>query len=183
MALLPALLTLAAPGAASADEKEWVVALSPGFAVTRLGDRTAWGGGAGLDLLYGVTDALSLRLTGAYAAHSLPVVEKTDSMPGLPGGLVTAFHAGAGVSYAVDIVRLVPYFDLSIGVLGLRQPTDKGEQSGYDFGVEIGVGADYLINRRLAVGFVVRYHAYLTALSDIPVYLYAGPRLALHFGG
>ena len=49
--------------------------------------------------------------------------------------------------------------------------------------VEIGLGVDYLLTRRIALGFVVRYHAYLTALTQIPVYLYAGPRLALHFGG
>lgn len=182
-ALLAAALLGAAAGPASADEKEFTLALQPGFAVARLGDRNAWGGGGGLDLLYGITDALSLRLTGAYSAHSLAAVDKTDSTPALPGGLVTAFHAGAGVSYAVDIVRLVPYFDLSIGLLGMRQPTDKGDKTGYDFGVEIGVGADYLINRRVAVGFVVRYHAYLTAITDIPVYLYAGPRVAFRFGG
>ena len=96
---------------------------------------------------------------------------------------VTAYHAGAGITYAVDILRLVPYFDVSVGLLGLVQPTDKGPKPTFDFGVEIGLGVDYLINRRVAVGFVVRYHAYLTSITQIPVYMYAGPRVAIHWGG
>ena len=179
--------TLAAPRGAYAEEKELVLSLQPGFAVARVGDRTAWGGGGGLDVQYGITDSLWLRVTGAYSAHNLPALDKTATSAALPGGLLSAFHAGAGVTYAIDIVRLVPFFDLSIGLLGMRQPiaaaSGTTSKTGYDFGVEIGVGADYLINRRLSVGFVVRYHAYLTAIADIPIYLYAGPRLAVHFGG
>jgi hypothetical protein len=180
-----------APGRAAADEKEFLLALQPGFAFAKVGDRTAWGGGGGLDLAYGVTDALAVRLTGAYSGHALGAGDK--NVP--PGGLLTAFHAGAGVTYAVDIVRLVPFFDLSVGLLGMTLPALKGQKTCggstanadgtalcLDFGVEIGVGADYLINRHVAIGFVVRYHAFVTSITDIPVYLYAGPRLAFRFG-
>jgi len=143
--------------------------------------------------MYGLTDALSLRLTGAYSRHDLPAGDK-----GVPGGALTAFHAGVGVSYAIDIVRLVPYFDLSVGLLGMTAPPLGPGKPAFAsssgcatpdvstllcFGVEIGLGVDYLLTRRVALGVVVRYHAFVSNLNDIPIYLYAGPRVAIHFGG
>ena len=74
LALLACLLVPS--GRAAADEKEFVLALAPGFAFAKVGDRTAWGGGGGLDVNYGITDALSLRLTGAVTGHSLPAGDK-----------------------------------------------------------------------------------------------------------
>lgn len=173
-----ALLVLAPAGPAAADEKEFLVALQPGFAFVKVGDRTAWGGGGGLDVAYGITDAFWLRLTGAYSAHSLPAGDKNN-----PGGQLSAWHAGAGVTYQVDIVRLVPFFDLAVGLLGLSQPGPRGNTTSNDFGLEIGVGAEYLIDRHVALGFVARYHAYLTNINNIPVYFYAGPRVSFRFGG
>lgn len=169
---------------ARAGEKEWILALQPGFAFVKIDDRIAWGGGGGIDASYGVTDNLAVRVTGAVTEHLLdPKRDPTTMKLTAPGGPVTAYHAGAGITYAVDILRLVPYFDVSVGLLGLVQPTDKGPKPTFDFGVEIGLGVDYLINRRVAVGFVVRYHAYLTSITQIPVYMYAGPRVAIHWGG
>lgn len=173
-----AVLLCAVGGSAAADEKEFILALDPAFGFVVDGDRHAWGGGTGLDLSYGVTDALAVRATGAFTAHNLPATKD------LVGGLLTAWHAGVGITYAVDATRLVPYFDLAVGLLGRTEPVKGGgNKAGYDFGAEIGIGVDYLITRRWAVGFVVRYHAYLTNITQLPVYLYAGPRIAIHFGG
>lgn len=190
-----ALVLVAAPGwDALAGEKEFMLALHPAFALARVSsggggnEVSAWGGGAALDASYGINDAVALRVTGAFTAHALDA-SALSRMGGCPRGgdcssALYAYHAGAGISYAVDVLRLVPYFDLALGVLGSSYTDREGNpvhQVG--FGVEIGIGADYLVSRLLSVGFVVRYHAYLTAIDRIPVYLYAGPRVALHFGG
>jgi hypothetical protein len=167
---------------ARAGEKEWQLALTPAFAMAQAGDGNggtvnAWGGGAGLDVAYGLNDAIAVRLTGAYSAHAL------DASAGGPAGVLSAFHAGAGITYAIDVLRLVPYFDLGVGLLGSLRPSAHGTDAIYGFGVEIGLGLDYLATRLVSVGFVVRYHAYLTDIQHIPNYLYAGPRIAFHFGG
>ena len=171
-------LVIAFGGVALADEKEVIVAVEPAFALMHVNSSTAWGGGAGLDLSYGVTDAVAIRATGAFTGHSL------EATTGGPAGTLLAWHAGLGLTYTIDIVRVVPYIDFAVGVMGTERPAPAGATvTNNQLGVEIGVGVDYLISRRWAVGVVVRYHAFLTALSDIPVYFYAGPRIAMHFGG
>lgn len=173
-------VALARPGLA--DEKEFVLSLQPGFSMIHIGDQTAWGGGGGLDLSYGVTDAFAVRVTGAFSAQQIDALTMNNTVVN-PAGTVLAYHAGVGVTYIVDILRVVPFIDFSLGLLGTRRPTATGDQWSNEFGIEIGIGVDYLITRRIAIGAVVRYHAFLTALATIPVYLYAGPRIAFHFGG
>jgi outer membrane protein W len=172
---LLAALALASP--ARADEREWILSLQPAAALLHLGGETAWGGGAGLDLSYGFTDALAVRVTGAATAHALGATMND------PGGTVLAYNAGAGLTYTIDILRLVPYVDFAIGLVGTTREVNGERRTSNQLGMELGLGVDYLVSRRWAVGFVVRYHAYLTALSELPVYLYFGPRIALHFGG
>lgn len=170
------LSAIAAPSA-RADEREFILALQPAFSLVHVGAQTVYGGGGGIDLSYGITDAVAVRATGAFTGHAI------DATRSAPSGTMTAWHAGAGITYTIDILRLVPYFDLSIGILGTRRPSSGGaSESRNDLGLEVGIGLDYLITRRVAVGVVVRYHALLTALSTIPVWLYAGPRVAIHFG-
>jgi hypothetical protein len=174
--LLPLAASLWAAGA-RADEKEWIFAIQPAAAVMHVNGATTWGGGGGLDLSYGITDALAVRVTGAVSGHLLAAT-KDD-----PGGPLLAYHAGAGLTYVVDVIRLVPYAEFSLGVLGTARELNGTWTSSNKFGIELGLGADYVINRRVSVGLVVRYHAYLTALQDIPIYVYFGPRIAIHFGG
>ena len=45
----------------------------------------------------------------------------------------------------------------------------------------LGFQLHYLIKRYLAAGFVVRYHAVLTAIDKVPVYLYVGPEVTFRF--
>ena len=162
---------------AVADEKEIILSASPDFAFIHLDGHTAWGGGGAVDVSYGLTDALAVRATGAFTAHG---IGRTDVAP---AGSVLAYHAGVGVTYAIDIVRVVPSLDFSLGLLGVRRPTSYGDQYTNQFGVEIGLGVDYLLSRRIAIGVVARYHAFLTAITELPAYFYAGPRVSFHFGG
>jgi hypothetical protein len=175
--VLVALLVPLLVGSARADEKEFLLAIQPQAAMLRIGDQNAWGGGGAIDLNYGITDALAVRVTGAATVHAVPMT-MTD-----PGGTLLAYHAGAGFTYTIDILRLVPYVDFDIGLLGTSRVVNGERQTENHLGMELGVGVDYLINRRYSVGIVARYHAYLTALSEIPVYLYFGPRFAIRFGG
>ena len=49
------------------------------------------------------------------------------------------------------------------------------------FGVGVGFNLDYLLTRHVALGVVVRYHAFLTDITRIPVYLFVGPRVTFRF--
>ena len=93
------------------------------------------------------------------------------------------YYAGGGLTYTIDILRLVPYVDFSLGLLGTTREVNGERRTRNDLGVELGLGVDYLVNRTVSIGLVVRYHAMVTALSELPVYLFFGPRVAFHFGG
>jgi hypothetical protein len=171
-----------APGRARADFKEWSLAVMPAYSLAYVDTRTASGGGAGLDVGFGVTESLTLHASGFVSWHSLPAVPM-----GMPGGPMTAFAAMVGVSYALDVIQLVPAFDVSVGALGVRGGNDFGGTSvvapSTAFGVALGVTLDYALTRRVSVGLAVRYHALITDLTRIPVYLFVGPRVVFRFGG
>ena len=96
-----------------------------------------------------------------------------------------------GLNYSLDVIRLVPSFDLQLGLLGLRgnaafADTAKSNTvvaSSTAFGIGVGFSLDYLLTRHWAIGLVVRYHAFLTDMTRIPVYLFVGPRVTFRFGG
>jgi hypothetical protein len=187
-ALALACALAAAP--AAADEKEWVLAVHGGASLLHVadpdrsnGDRSAWGGGGGLDVSYGVTDALALRATGTFTGQAIGAELDDMGRTVAPEGAALTWFAGLGLTYTIDILRVVPYLEFAVGALGRRVPTLTGDPWTYDAAVQIGLGLDYLINRRVAVGLLVRYYAALTAIQTLPVYLYFGPRVAIHFGG
>ena len=163
---------------AAAEQRELQLGLQPVYGITYIDKRSPSGGGGNLQLSYGITDAVGLQLNGGLTAH--PLDEDKDNM--LPGGLLLTWNASLGVVYALDIVRIVPYFEASIGVLGVTTRTAAGVTTSLNAGAEIGLGGDYMLNRRWAVGVALRYHAFLTDLGRIPLYLTVGPRVVLRFG-
>jgi hypothetical protein len=106
-------------------------------------------------------------------------------------GTIGEFMGMVGINYSLDVIRLVPSFDLNIGLLGLRgsaafQDTAHSNTvvaTSNAFGVGVGFNLDYLLTRHWSVGLVVRYHAFLTDITRIPVYLFVGPRVTFRFGG
>jgi hypothetical protein len=182
LALLVATLV---PAAARADYKDWTVALWPGYAITYVDTRAPSGGGGGAEVGFGVTDALTLKASGFVSWHPVDVTKTTNA------GTIGEFSAMVGVNYSLDVIRLVPSFDLQVGVLGLRgdaafRDTAKSNTvvpSSTAFGVGVGLSLDYLLTRRIALGIVVRYHAFLTDITRIPVYLFVGPRVTIRFPG
>lgn len=175
---------------AQAEQREFTLGLQPQYGLTYLDNRQASGGGGSLHLAYGITDAVGVQLLAGATGHPLSPIEPEDpSAKADPGGQLVSWHASAGIVYALDVVRIVPFFEANIGVLGLYRSTNpSGNQKSptiehaLNVGASLGLGADYLITRRWSVGVAIRYHAFLTDLARIPIYLTVGPRVSLRFG-
>jgi|GEM_PF-2257942 len=170
------------PTSAHSDEKEWSIAVTPSYAVAYADGRTGHGGGFALDLGYGVSDSLSLHVLGVMSWHAL------DSSRVAPSGVVGGWAAMAGLTYTLDVIRLVPSFTVALGALGVYPGADYAGSPSVlkpitGFGVGLGFALDYLISRHVAVGVEVRYQTALTDLDRLPMYLYCGPRVLFRFGG
>jgi hypothetical protein len=165
-------------GRARGEQRELQLGLQPVYGITYLDQSSPSGGGANMQIAYGITDAVAVQVHGGLTAHPLDA----DMMKMTPAGLLLTWHASAGVMYALDIVRVVPYFEASLGVLGTTTYLGGGAKTAVSLGAEVGLGGDYMISRRWAVGVALRYHALLTNLAQLPMYLTVGPRVVLRFG-
>jgi hypothetical protein len=168
---------------ARADYKDWTLSAFPAYAVTYVDTRAPSGAGGGLEVGFGITESLTLKASGFLSWHPVGETKMTA------GGTISEFAGMVGINYSLDVIRLVPSFDLNVGVLGLRgDPGFKDNaksnavaESSTAFGVGLGFNLDYLLTRHWALGLVVRYHAFLTDLTRIPVYLFVGPRVTYKF--
>lgn len=177
------------PRDARAESRELSMGVQPVYGLTYMDDRSPSGGGGNLHIAYGITDAVGVQLHGGATVHPLAAITDEKTMNTDPGGTLLTWQASAGIVYALDVVRIVPFFEASLGVLGVWTQTDPAPgkknptvESTVQASASLGLGGDYLISRRLAVGVAVRYHAVLTDLGRIPIYLTVGPRLLLRFG-
>ena len=179
-AILSSLLLVVAANEARAEQRELSIGLQPAYGLTYVDQRKPSGGGGFMHLAYGITDALGIQISGGATAHPMAALE--DEMDPLPAGLLVTWQASAGIVYSLDIVRIVPFFEAGIGVLGAITITDAGKEQTLGASASLGLGADYLITRRVALGVVIRYHMLLSDLESIPIYLTVGPRFVLRFG-
>jgi hypothetical protein len=185
MALVASAVTMVAPATARAEKKEWSFSAMGAYALTDVDSRSLSGGGGGLEVGYGVTESLTLQATGFSSWHPAAATKMTAK------GTIGEFAGMLGLNYALDVIRLVPSFDASIGVLGIRGDAAFSTSAKANavvpastaFGVGLGFNLDYLITRHIAVGIIVRYHAFLTDVTRIPVYLFVGPRVTFRIGG
>lgn len=183
-ALLLAIVTLW-PVAARADFKEWTISAWPAYAITYVDSRAPSGVGGGAEVGFGITEALTLEASGFMSWHPVGATMTTAA------GTIGEFSAMVGLNYSLDVIRLVPSFDVAIGVLGIRGSAGFADDarsnqvvtSSTAFGVGVGFNLDYLVTRHVAVGLTVRYHAFLTDITRIPVYLWVGPRVTMRWGG
>ena len=168
--LLP--LMLLPRSADAAPEGEWVVGLAPSYAFVVLEDQLEPdGGGAGLYLQYGITDAFSLLVTGLWTGHD---IEETDSHT---GGLYSVTSVAGGISYTLDMGRLRPAIDMGVGFLHHK----FGDQESTSMAILVGIAADYRLLPWLSVGAAFHYHAFWASPAQYPVYFDAGPRFGVHF--
>jgi len=150
------LLALAVPmllgrAAAAAGEKEWQVSLRAGAATVSVDGRKPWGVAGGLDLEFGLTDSWAIRASIAASRHS---VDKTDEMDMRPAGTIYTDAALIGVTYTFDVLRLVPYADLQAGLIQLGGAVTTPQSL---LAMELGVGADYFLTRRVLAGLSFHY--------------------------
>ena len=178
-------------GVARADDiplpkpgRTWTLSVAPTYTVAIIDDRTAHGAGAAVDVGLAITDAFSVHAGADLSWH--PVGATKTELSGTLGG----FSAMLGFGYTLDVIRLVPSFDLALGVVGLRgDPGFANSAHAADvlkpitaLAVALGFNLDYRITRLVAVGVEVRYHIALTDASRLPMYLYTGPRVLLELG-
>ena len=102
----------------------------------------------GADL--GTTDAWAAHLSLGTGFHGVDA----DMKKMLPGGRVRASTALVGVTYTFDVLRLVPYIQTGIGVINFSGAVTN---PGLRLDAELGIGADYLLTRRWALGAVLQY--------------------------
>jgi hypothetical protein len=162
-------IALSAPprvSGAAAGEDEWQVSARLGLGDVDVDSRAPLGAVTGLDVEYGLTDAWAVRLSGSAGFH--PVDAR--AMDHAPGGQVRTSTALIGLTYTFDVLRLVPYAETGIGIINFAGAV-KSPGTGFD--AELGLGADYLLTRRWALGGVLQY-------QFTPMQLFGS---AMDFGG
>ncbi|HEY2902986.1 MAG TPA: outer membrane beta-barrel protein [Polyangia bacterium] len=145
------LVVLLAPAAArAAGEDEWQLSARLGIGDLHIDDRSPFGPVAAVEVERGFTDAWALRLMLSESAHSVDARMADHA----PGGWARVSSLLAGVTYTFDVLRLVPYAQLGAGFVrfdgAVKQP--RMELAG-----ELGLGADYWLTKRWAVGGVLQY--------------------------
>jgi len=173
LAALSFLGLVALPGRASAVNRgEWVVGLSPAYAFIVLSDQAEpKGGGTGIFVHYGLSDALALRFSGLWTGHNVEGTEESAA------GLYQVANLAAGLQYSFDLLSVTPSIEVGAGVLYLRY---RGE-SATNLGLQIGMSVDYWLLDWLGVGASFHYHSFISNPADYPVYFDAGPRVAIRW--
>jgi hypothetical protein len=147
--LAACLLGGAERAARAAGEDEWQASVRLGGANKNGSPTASWGLAGALDLEYGLTDSWSLRASAGTLSHPVPAVMDVS-----PAGSLRATTGLAGVTYTFDVLRLVPYLELG---LGLVYWSGVGIQDHATFAAEAGIGADYLLTPNWAIGGSAQY--------------------------
>jgi hypothetical protein len=137
-----ALAWLLPVSALAVGQGEASLSLGAGLAVAFEGQGRA-GAEAEFRVLRGLSDAWSARL-GLQAA----VIPSSGTAPA--GSLVSQ---AVGLTWAVDIAKLVPFLDLGLVVADVR---GRGYPASQRLGAHVGLGVDYLVSRRTVVSFLGR---------------------------
>jgi hypothetical protein len=140
---------LAAPVRA-AGANEWQLSLRAGIGVVNVGNNDPWGVAGGVDLEYGLTDAWALR--GSLEGSTRSV--SASKQAGTAAGAEHADAALVGVTYTIDVLRLVPYANLLFGVAQIGGPLAAPVTM---FASELGLGGDYYLTRQMRAGLSFQY--------------------------
>ncbi|MES1209429.1 MAG: hypothetical protein ABUS79_26115 [Pseudomonadota bacterium] len=135
---------------ARADEDDWQVAARAGIASIVVDGRNPFGARFGVDGQYGLNDAWAVRLTAVGSRHGV----SADAPHQLPGGTIYAYSVFGGLSYTLDVLRLLPSFEVGVGLLGIEGAVVKPRRA---VGMQASVAADYLVGPRWSIGGVAEY--------------------------
>jgi hypothetical protein len=176
MVALGMALMVATPAPALAAEGEGLAAVGAAFVTARADGRWAQGAGVSATGQYGLDDTWSLRAALSGSWH--PV--SADALR--PGGQIRALGFSAGVTYTLDVLRVVPFVTAGLAVQNLSGALRDARS---DLGVALGGGADYLLDRRWSLGLELAYRILPVAIAGkraafggTPQLLAAGLRLA-----
>jgi opacity protein-like surface antigen len=170
-------LASAARPAAAVGVEEWELAADARAVWVEADDRRPIGPGIGLQLQRGFTDAFAVRLALGVSRHDV------GSNGEQPGGAVTAASAFAGITYAIDVLRVVPFVELGVGLLDVSGAVSERR---HGLGFDLGLGAQYLVTRDWGLGATIRYQAFPVELGsasggDHPSVVALGLRVARLF--
>ena len=155
----------------AASEGEWEAGASAAAASLRDDGRWAPGLQLGLEGQRGLTELWSLRLG---VMGSLHAVDATAGAGGRPSGMARTAVASAGLVYALDVFRVVPFAELGASFWHL---TGRAAGSGAHAGYEASLGASYLLDPRWSLAAALRFqHAPIGGGS--PLILSVGLRLS-----
>jgi hypothetical protein len=142
----------ARPGqaAAAAGQDEWQLSMRAGLGDVDIDSRAPLGLVGGVDIEYGLNDAWAARFSASGGVH--PVDARAGDAA--PGGLVRTSILLLGMTYTFDVMRLVPYAEAGLGIINFGGAVVS---PGSAFSAEMGLGADYLITKRWALGGVGQY--------------------------
>jgi len=157
-----AAFALAVPSTAVAGSGEQALSVTTGFATFTDGEVRAHGGALGLDYEYRLSDAFSVRGSGAAGGYDAD-------------GIAFSGHGVVGLAYAFDVLKYVPFANVGVGALYVA---GDGIENGAHPLVEVGGGVDVLHSRRFSYGLVVRFE---TLLQDTS-YFTAATRLTWRWG-
>ena len=150
MAAFTAGLSCLAQRDARADEDDWQLSGRAGLASVVVDGRSPLGVGLGTDVQYGINDTFAARLSLSGGLQRV----STDMKKQLPGGSIWSYAAFAGFGYTMDVLRLLPTFEAGVGVLGVKGAVTRDHHA---LGVQLGIGADYLLTPRFSVGLTAQY--------------------------
>ncbi|MEO8211929.1 MAG: outer membrane beta-barrel protein [Myxococcales bacterium] len=135
---------------ARADADDWQLSAAAGIASLVVDGRDPLGMRLALDGQYGLDDAWAVRLTASGGRHGVT----SDMAKSLPGGEIYSYALFAGLAYSMDVLRLLPSFEVGLGILGATGAVTKAHRA---IGMQAAVGADYLLTPRWSVGGVAAY--------------------------
>jgi hypothetical protein len=144
---------LASAPALAAGESEWQIGLRAGPGNVSVDGRKSWGLATALEADYGLTDAWGVRGTLAGSFHPVDT-RMVENGPTLPGGTVRTMAALAGLTYQIDVLRLIPYAFFELGAIRFDGAILKARTV---FAAELGIGADYFLSRRWTTGVSFQY--------------------------
>ncbi len=151
---------------AGAFEHQHHLGVEGGVATISIAGKPTWsvGGGGGIHYAYGLNDAFNLMVEGAFC----PVALEEKPSPPNNNRPTMVENLGVGVSWVLDVTRWVPYF----GALATGMVLHGGNINGaiVTAGLTVAAGLDYMVTRKLGVGFAFRWQLPLSDLGDYPTY-------------
>lgn len=148
--VIPLLAMLVTPRRARAvGEDEWQLSARLGGANATGFPFSPWGPAGALDLEYGFHEAFAARASVGVLEHPVPAVKSVRL-----AGTLRATTALAGLTYTFDVLRLVPYVSLDVGLV---QWSGGGAPAHRTLATETVVGADYYLTTRWAWGASAQY--------------------------